>query len=192
MPYLFNLRFAGISFVVCLCTLLSGPGCTNPEKQTAEDPHPEDISENIQSPTGTTTYLDPTGTYHLDRDTTMRGEDFYGTLGRVQVKMVSGDTLVLTLGIVNGAPGYHSGYLVDTLRYDDSSAIYKAPAFIDQDCRIVFQFSDEGITVVQSPIGSVGGCGFGQGVVADGFYRKTDTAEPVLQHYITGEILDGQ
>ena len=134
-------------------------------------------------------YVQPTGTYLLDRDTTMKEDDFYGTMGRIQVKMISEGKLILAMGILNGAPGYHSGFFIDTLHYDYTTAIYTAPVNIDAECRIGFQFSDDGVSVVQSPKASPGGCGFGQGVTADGFFVKISSEAPVFQHYLTGELL---
>ena len=103
--------------------------------------------------------------------------------------MITEGKLILAMGILNDAPGYHSGFFMDTLDYDYNSAIYTALENIDTECRISFKFSDDGVSVVQSPKGSPGGCGFGQGVTAGDFFVRTSSEPPVFQHYLTGELL---
>jgi hypothetical protein len=133
-------------------------------------------------------YINPTGTYKMVSKVTQKGVDFYGYSGHIQVKVLSETKIVMTFDVNKGAPTYNSGTFVDTLDYIDNKSIFKTP-LIDPSCEISFTFSNKGVTVKEITKNINCGCGFGQGVVADGYYSKTSTEEPVLKDPATGEDL---
>jgi hypothetical protein len=131
-------------------------------------------------------YIDPTGTYELDSKTEKKGEDIFGYFGKIQVKKIKQDKIVMTFTICKGAPSYNSGSFVDTLDYNKNIVIYKTPDF-DPSCQIKFDFTDKGIVVKESTNDFNSGCGFGHAVVADGFFKKISSSEPLLKDPMTGE-----
>lgn len=131
-----------------------------------------------------TSYIDPTGTYELESETRQEGDKIYGYTGRIQVKALKTNKVVMTFGINKGAPSYNSGSFVDTLGYRNNRSIYQPDSAIDSGCTITFDFTN-GQVVVKEEAGTA--CGFGYGVVADGVFTKTASGEPVLKHPTTGE-----
>lgn len=67
--------------------------------------------------------MDPTGTYKLDSDAEERDGDIYGYFGKIQIKNLSKDQIIMTFMVSKGAPSYNSGSFVDTLSYKDNQAI---------------------------------------------------------------------
>jgi hypothetical protein len=131
-------------------------------------------------------YIDPTGTYELDSKTEKNGEDIFGYFGKIQVKKVKQDKIVMTFSICKGAPSYNSGSFVDTLDYNKNTVIYKTPD-LDPSCQIKFDFTDKGIVVKESTDDFNSGCGFGHAVVADGFFKKISSSVPLLKDPLTDE-----
>lgn len=136
-----------------------------------------------------TKYIDPTGTYQLDSKTTKKGGDTYGYSGRIQVKKIGSDKIVMTFEVNKGAPSYNSGSFVDTLIYKDNRSIYTDPES-DPTCKIFFDFGKKGVTVKEETADYNFGCGFGHAVVADGFYRRISNKTPILTEPTTGEELE--
>lgn len=133
--------------------------------------------------------VDPTGTYILGSENQKNDEESYGYYGKVQVKKLSANRILMTFGVNKGAPSYNSGSFIDTLYYRDNKAIYTDPSS-DSTCKITFIFSSAGITVKEETADFNFGCGFGHGVVADGFYKKISSKIPLLENYETGERID--
>lgn len=140
----------------------------------------------LTSFTAQTLYLDPTGTYQLNSKTEKRNGDVYGYSGKIQVKKISADTIVMTFEVSKGAPSYNSGSFVDTLIYKDNRAIY-TDLESDSTCKITFDFDKKGITVKEETTDYNSGCGFGHAIVADGFYKRTSNKTPILTEPLTGE-----
>ena len=134
-------------------------------------------------------FIDPTGTYELDSQTTEKDGDIYGYFGKIQVKTLSADKILMTFMINKGAPSYNSGSFVDTLDYKDNLVIYTAPE-LDSSCKITFEFNDRGVTVKEETDDVNFGCGFGHAVVADGYYKKISSAVPELRDPMTEEKLE--
>ncbi|MBS1501257.1 MAG: hypothetical protein JST32_04295 [Bacteroidetes bacterium] len=127
------------------------------------------------------TYVNPTGTYKLKTDPTIKkGEIGHGYNGRIRVKALSDKKIVISLYVDKGYPSYHSGEIWDTLVYRKNQSTYR-PVEFDPSCKIVFTFTKLGVDVVQSQKDLNNGCGFGQGVLADGYYRKISSKTPVLK-----------
>ncbi len=131
-------------------------------------------------------YNDPTGTYKLVSKITQKGSDFYGYAGFIQVKTITPNKIIMTFNVNKGAPTYNSGTFVDTLDYIDNKAIYTKPVS-DPSCEISFIFSNKGVTVKEKTQNINCGCGFSQGVLADGFYTKTSSEIPILKDPATGD-----
>ncbi|MCW9705434.1 hypothetical protein [Fodinibius salsisoli] len=135
-------------------------------------------------------YVDPTGTYELESDTREEGDEVYGYTGRIQVKRVTVNKILMTFGINEGAPNYNSGSFVDTLAYQNNRAVYRADPAIDPSCIITFEFTGENVTVKEEADNYTAGCGFGYGVVANGIFEKTASEEPTLRHPMTEQKIE--
>lgn len=134
-------------------------------------------------------YIDPTGTYELDSKAIERDGDIYGYFGKIQIKSLSKDQIIMTFMINKGAPSYNSGSFVDTLDYKGNQAVYTDPE-VDPSCKISFGFNDKGVTVNEETNDFNFGCGFGHAVVAKGFYKKLSSDEPELRDPMTDEQLE--
>ncbi len=126
-------------------------------------------------------YVDPTGTYELESKTEIIGDDTYGYFGNIQVEKINKDKIVMAFMICKGAPSYNSGSFVDTLKYYRNSAIYTIPE-IDPSCQIKFDFSKNGVVVKEKADNFNCGCGFGHAVIADGFFKKVSSSQPILEN----------
>lgn len=133
-------------------------------------------------------FIDPTGTYDLESQTTKKGNDTYGYFGQIQVKAMSINQIVMTFIVCKGAPSYNSGSFVDTLDYANNRAFYTDPEF-DESCTITFDFEENSAIVEEITDDLNFGCGFGHAVVADGIYKKTSSQIPILKDPVTGEEL---
>lgn len=129
--------------------------------------------------------LNPTGTYDFGK-TKSRNGDIYGYYGKIQVLKYLDDKIIMTFLFCKGAPSYNSGSFIDTLNYKDNKAVYRPE--IDSKCRIEFAFSEKGVIVKTNEQNS--GCGFGMGVVADGFFKKKSSKQPEIIDLLTGEKLE--
>jgi len=135
------------------------------------------------------TYIDPTGTFSLESKTKKRGEDVFGYTGRIQVKKITVDTIIMTFEVNRGAPSYSSGSFVDTLTYSNNTAVYTNPEF-DTTCKITFSFNKKGVVVKEEIEDFNSDCGFGHAVVADGFFKKISSKIPILTEPLTGERIE--
>ena len=132
--------------------------------------------------------IDPTGTYLLDAQQVVIDREPYGDSGLIQVVSLPGNKIFMTFIFNKGAPSYSRGSFTDTLNYVNNRAVYKNPA-ADTTCEITFTFTDAGITVKEKTTHQNSGCGFGKGIVADGFYKKVSSTKPVLKNPRTGETI---
>jgi len=136
-----------------------------------------------------TKYIEPTGTYKFNNIYKKKDGDFYGYSGDIEVKKINSEKITMSFAVNKGAPSYNSGSFVDTLTYKDNRAIYTIQKF-DPTCKIIFDFTKKGITVKEETKDYNFGCGFGQGVVADGFYKKVSKKVPILIDLMTGEKIE--
>lgn len=137
------------------------------------------IFGTVLSSSERTVEINPTGTYKLDVKTTKKNGETYGYFGTIRVKRINKELIALTLFISKGAPSYNLGSLLDTIPYINNSALY-ANATYDSTCKIQFWFTQKGVTVEQTQANLNYGCGFGHGVFADGYYKKTSSAIPEI------------
>ena len=131
---------------------------------------------------------DYTGSYEMKGQMDPKGEDIYGPFGGLDIKKIEDKTYALSFSINKGAPSYNMGGFYDTLELKKKQLFYKADPEIDSTCVITFTFEKNGVQVDQKSIGE-GHCGFGHGVSAVGYFKKTSSKEPVLYHPFTGEKL---
>ena len=131
---------------------------------------------------------DYTGSYEMKGQMDPKGEDIYGPFGGLDIKKIEDRTYALSFSINRGAPSYNMGGFTDTLKLKKKQLFYKADPEIDSTCVITFSFEKSGVQVDQKSIGE-GHCGFGHGVSAVGYFKKTSSKEPVLYHPFTGEKL---
>ncbi|MES2430755.1 MAG: hypothetical protein V4556_07435 [Bacteroidota bacterium] len=135
-----------------------------------------------------TSFINPTGSYKLDSETTVKDGDTYGYFGEAKIKLLDSSKIAVSLFVCKGALSYNSGSFIDTLKYLNNKAIYRAPDY-DTSCKIIFTFSNKGVIVEQYQSDINFGCGFGHAVFADGFYKKTSVKIPVidnLEYYYNG------
>ena len=135
------------------------------------------------------TYIEPTGTYELNNIIEKKDGEIYGYFGQIQVKKINSEKIIMTFEVNKGAPSYNSGSFVDTLVYKENKAIFRDTE-VDSTCKVIFNFDKRGITVREETANCNWGCGFGHGVVADGFYKKVSSKIPILTYPLTGEKLD--
>ena len=124
-------------------------------------------------------FINPTGSYRLDNKTTVKHGDTYGYFGQLKAKLLDNSKIAISFFSCKGAPSYNSGSFIDTLRYQNNEAVYKIPED-DSTCRITITFDSRGATIEQIQAKLNNGCGFGQGVFADGYYKKTSNKVPVI------------
>lgn len=127
-------------------------------------------------------YVEPTGTYKLNNIVKKKDGETYGYQGQIQVKKINSGKIVMEFYVTKGAPSYNSGSFVDTLEYTKNKAIYRDMES-DSTCTITFEFQKKGITVTEVTSNFNWGCGFGHGVIADGFYKKTSNKVPIFTDY---------
>ena len=128
----------------------------------------------------TDTYVDPTGTYVLNKNIKKVEGDIYGYFGEIQVAKLDRNKIVMNFSICKGAPSYNSGAFLDTLLYQNNKAIFRGDTIDDPSCMITFNFSAKGIVVEEKTDDYNFGCGFGHAVVASGFFKKTSSKVPVI------------
>lgn len=120
-------------------------------------------------------FINPSGYYSLDKKTTIKNGETYGYFGTMKVKLVDSNRIFADFYICKGAPGYNSGSFSDTLLYKNNIAIYTTAA--DNSCIITFNFNATGgVDVDEKTKDSAAGCGFGKGVLTNGFYTKVISA----------------
>lgn len=158
-----------IQFLVfsCTCLLIA---CTNNTEPSNNNITTTDstttITDTIISTTEDYAPIKVTGTYLWGDQESEQGG------GYLVVEQQENDSLKFELGITNGAPGYHSGSATGMMALKDNVAIFTTSEFSEENpCKIIFTFKNNAINVIQEK-GSDFSCGFGQGVIASGFYTK--------------------
>lgn len=117
-----------------------------------------------------TVLVDPTGLYKLVAKTKIKNGDTYGYFGDIKVKLLSASSIVINFYVCKGAPSYNSGSFSDTLDFANNEAIFRTSN--DISCSVTFHFTETGVDVLEKTADYNSGCGFGNAVIADGFYKK--------------------
>ena len=122
--------------------------------------------------------IDPTGTYKLDSKLRKIGQETYGNGGEIRVNMLNDSTIVVGFYFQNGAPSYNMGFFYDTLEYRNSKAIYRCDDD-DSTCALTLTFTKDAVVSNEKTQDYNWGCGFGHGVVANGYFRKVSSSMPI-------------
>lgn len=120
------------------------------------------------------------GTYTLNDKTEAEAAKSGGPYGKLFVSSASNNKCLFHLRYSTGAPANHLGLIKDSLIVYGSKTYYR-PAD-DPACRVIFEFSEEGVQVKQESAGTTFACGFGKNVSVDGFYKRNKvTTNPKLR-----------
>jgi hypothetical protein len=120
------------------------------------------------------------GTYTLNDKTEAEAAKSGGPYGKLVVSAASNNKCLFHLRYSTGAPANHLGLIKDSLMVYGSKTYYR-PAD-DPACRVIFEFSEEGVQVKQESAGTTFACGFGKSVYVDGFYKRNKvTTNPKLR-----------
>jgi hypothetical protein len=122
-------------------------------------------------------FIDPTGTYLLKGE--VKNGRIVGHSGELRVRLLNAGLVAMCLYVNKGYPGYESGALLDTLRYDENRFIY-TPAG-DSSCSVYFAFDQRTVEIFQSLTDPHAGCGFGPGVLIAAVFEKTSADIPIIQ-----------
>jgi hypothetical protein len=113
----------------------------------------------------TNAQLNPTGTYEYDN-----GDNGNGI---VKVKNLGKDKFKVSIFVVGGPPSHNMGEFMKELKIINGVANYKSG-----DCGLKFIFSSKAVKVIQTGWD----CGFGAGIAADGYYKKTSSKVPNMEN----------
>jgi hypothetical protein len=122
------------------------------------------------------TFIDPTGTYILKGE--VRDNHVVTHSGEIRVKLLGPTLLALCFYIDRGYPKHESGSFLDTLRYDDNSALYASG---DSACMLRFAFRPNGVELIHVFSMNKSDCGFTPGVLTGAFFKKASSGIPVIQ-----------
>lgn len=111
----------------------------------------------------TSNEFNPTGTYEYDH-----GDNGDGT---VKVQKISSEKILVSIFVIGGPPSHNMGEFKKELKIKNGVASYKSG-----DCGIKFTFNTKAVKVIQTGFD----CGFGNGVSANGYYKKTSSKVPKM------------
>jgi hypothetical protein len=136
------------------------------------------LATNTQNGGSPQQNFDPTGTYeYKGKSIKVEGAVVGPYVGKIQVKRISNNKIVMNFFICKGAPSYILGSFIDTLLFTNNISIYK-PSESDSTCKITFNFDKHGVKVKETTADFNSGCGFGHAVVANGYFKKTSSKQP--------------
>jgi hypothetical protein len=123
--------------------------------------------------------FNPTGSYKMGGKPFISHGVPFGYSGFIKVKLIQPGRIVVSL-YASKLPNGHDGSFVDTMSYSHHRAVYHH-CESDTSCRITFDFTSKGVSVFQTQDNLNYGCGFGQGVFADGYYKKVSAKVPEIE-----------
>jgi hypothetical protein len=104
-------------------------------------------------------------------------------VGQLTVFKEANGTYLFYLDVSTGAPSYNMGSLYGRLTVKDGKATYSNQLeYTDKPCTLDFTVAGETIKVASRKDTD---CGFGNGVYADGDFKRTKTTQP--DHFVNGE-----
>lgn len=113
------------------------------------------------------------GTYSLNDKTETQAAKSGGPFGKLVVSAASNNQCLFHLRYSTGAPANHLGIIKDSLVVYNTKTYYRTTE--DPSCRVIFEFSEQGVQVKQESTASTFACGFGKNVYVDGFYKRNIT-----------------
>jgi hypothetical protein len=122
-------------------------------------------------------FIDPTGTYLLKGE--IKNSKIIGHYGELRVRLLDTNSVALCFYVNKGSPGYESGSLMDTLRYEDNRAVYRPSN--DSSCIIYFAFLNKSVEISKALTDPHSGCGFSPGVMIPAVLDKTSSDVPIIQ-----------
>jgi hypothetical protein len=130
------------------------------------------------------TYINPQGTYVLNKEINRDSLPIYNYFGDIQVQTISKEKVAVTFFICSGATHYYIGTFIDTLDYRWNKMEYSSKN--DPKCMITLNVSTEGISSLETKNQNEG-CAFGNGIDANQYFEKISNERPNLIDPKTGE-----
>jgi hypothetical protein len=131
-------------------------------------------------------FINPTGTYLLKGE--VKKNKIVGRSGELRVRLLNVNTVAMCLYLNKGDPGYESGFLLDTLHYENDHFVY-VPAD-DTSCAIYFVFTLKSVEIDRISSNPQRECGFRTGVLEPAIFDKISADIPVIEDLSgRGEIL---
>ena len=129
-------------------------------------------------PGKTPAFLNPTGTYILKG--IVKNNRVTGHSGELRVRLLDDHTVALCFYINSGFPGYRSGSLIDTLSYDNNTAIYQPVQ--DTTCAVYFYFELRKVAIAKVMSDPHSECGFAPAVLIPVTIPMVSSEIPVIQN----------
>lgn len=114
------------------------------------------------------------GTYSLNEKTEVQASKTGGPFGKLVVSEPVNNKCLFHLRYSTGAPANNLGLIKDSLMVYGTKTFYKTTE--DPSCRVVFEFTEKGVTITQESTAGSFACGFGRNVHVDGFYARNKVA----------------
>lgn len=105
--------------------------------------------------------FNPTGTYEYDHGNNGNG--------KIKVQKIGADKIKLSIFVVGGEPSHNMGEFMKEMKIKNGVSEYKSG-----ECGLKSVFSGKAVKVIQTGWN----CGFGAGIMADGYYKKTSSQVP--------------
>lgn len=122
-------------------------------------------------------FIDPTGTYLLKGE--VKKNKIVGRSGELRVRLLNETTVAMCLYVNKGDPGYESGFILDTLHYEDNRFIYTPTN--DTSCAIYFLFTIKSVEIDRVSSNPRVECGFRPGVLEPSIFDKISSDIPVIE-----------
>jgi hypothetical protein len=122
-------------------------------------------------------FIDPTGTYLLKGE--VKKNKIVGHSGELRIRLLNVNTVAMCLYLNKGDPGYESGFLLDTLRYENDHFVY-VPAD-DTSCAIYFVFTLKSVEIDRISSNPQRECGFRPGILEPAIFEKISADIPVIE-----------
>lgn len=130
----------------------------------------------------------PTGFYEMEDSSKNTLSDSSKFKGAILVNQITKGKLAVTFLVNKGAKSDSSRSFMDTLDFKDNMAIYRKNDS-EQSCRITMKFSSKGIQVLEQTGDFGSGCGYGHGMITDGYFKKISTKIPAIKALEKAEVL---
>lgn len=124
------------------------------------------------------------GTYTLNEKSEAQAAKTGGPFGKLVVSAPVNNKCLFHLRYSTGAPANNLGLIKDSLMVYGTKTFYSTTE--DPSCRVVFEFTEKGVTITQESTAGSFACGFGRNVHVDGFYARNTTTNPILPTIKTG------
>lgn len=124
------------------------------------------------------------GTYTLNDKTEVQAAKSGGPFGKLVVSESVNNKCLFHLRYSTGAPANNLGLIKDSLVVFNTKTFYKTAE--DPSCRVVFDFTEKGVSITQESTAGSFACGFGRNVHVDGFYARNKPVTASLPAIRTG------